>query len=87
MSGDEQPRPRVPYSPEQRRAVRDVIGAALAEHRKTHPTRRNRFEVTADRLGDDLERAAETLDVSGSDRDAIGRVRYVLQCWARGEES
>lgn len=69
------------YTPEQRNAVRDVI----SEHLRAAPsTRRHPCEVTADRLGDHLTRYGDELP--GVDRDAIARVRFILQEWGEGRD-
>lgn len=44
---------------------------------------RHRCEVTADRLGDDLQRYPDAFD--GEARDAIGLVRHILQDIAQGD--
>ena len=44
--------------------------------------RRHPAEVTADRLGDAVEKWFDKF--SGEDRDAVGRIRYVLQEIADG---
>lgn len=69
------------YTPAQKRAV----ASAIREHLRAAPrTRRHPCEVTADRLGDHLDRFGQ--DLPGEDRDAIARIRFVLQEWAEGRD-
>ena len=65
---------------QQKRELNKVITEGLRGF-KSGP--RHRCEVTADRLGDDLDRYPDAFD--GEARDAIGLIRHILQDIAERE--
>lgn len=71
------------WSKAKRRAVSDTITDALKAPGQARATKRHRCEVTADRLGDDVERYGHLM--SGAERDELSRVRFILQEIAEGK--
>jgi hypothetical protein len=62
------------------------VGDVIATHLRAYKSpRRHRCEVTADRLGDDLNRYPDAFD--GAARDAIALIRHILQNIAERERN
>lgn len=55
--------------------INNIITEALAQVRRSRPARRHPADVTADRLGDAMQR----WDFDGAERDAIGVVINALR--------